>query len=129
MSAIHHGIAQRSDDFKTASSIWHARTKNSKTLYGRPTRAIKMKTCLAGQGALNTDDSLSCRASQRERLVMIRLALQDKLGVDAGNAHYDLADNRYSQVETDTQGVQSVATNGNQDSDDQIVNEDEGMYL
>lgn len=35
--------------------------------------------------------SAGCSATQRERLEMLRLALQSQLGVDAANSHYTLA--------------------------------------
>ncbi|KAK4046704.1 hypothetical protein OIV83_005907 [Microbotryomycetes sp. JL201] len=81
---------------------------------------------------LAVTENLQTIASQKERLVMIRLALQDKLGVDAGNAHYDLAESskgRMSKTADGRDDATAPSGSGEAVANEQPGEDDEGMYL
>lgn len=72
-------------------------------------------------------------------MVMIRIALQNQLGVDAANSHYDIAISSSSKpltsaVTGNEQRIESLSTNeitlqSAASSLSEIEVEDEGMYL
>lgn len=72
--------------------------------------------------------------TQQERLHMVRLALQDQLGIDAANSHYSIAADAIPRPVVAAGEAPSVAvtrenvSNGPTAGMD-LGTEDEGMYL
>ena len=73
------------------------------------------------------DDS----ARQEERLVMIRLAMEQKLGVDATNKHYDISGRVNGTVAANGASAPLPVSAGvGEDAQEQMPSaEDDGMYL
>ncbi|TKA56711.1 hypothetical protein B0A53_01906 [Rhodotorula sp. CCFEE 5036] len=78
-------------------------------------------------------------ASQRERLTMIRLALEEKIGVDAANPHYERATAAEAQASSTPNeaaaarnGQAPTTVNGQSTAEEAVSSSalsDEGMYL
>lgn len=76
-------------------------------------------------------------ASQGERLTMIRLALEEKIGVDAANPHYERATaaastNEAADAARNGQAPPTISENGQSPVDEVASSSalpDEGMYL
>lgn len=95
--------------------------------------------CFCDGSEACAEGSARTRASQRERLEMIRVALQNQIGVDSANSHYDIAG---APVPSNGRAVESSVepprlsthVNGNGGGAEELdsmqdVDGDEGIYL
>lgn len=82
------------------------------------------------------------RSKQQERMAMIRLAMQNQLGVDAANSHYDIATSSVNNSNNPITSAVNGINNGNveginptggvvQGSVSDLVHDvaEDGMYL
>lgn len=111
---------------RLSNSLLHLSRSNNELLEFL-SEDTEMTTGERSEFATSVDENLVTIATQKERLEMIRLVLQEQLGVDAANSHYDVVPRAVVIEQVIQRENVSTGPTGSMEELEQL--EDDGMHL